>query len=640
MIIICENCTAKFNLDESLLNPKGSRVRCSQCAHLFLAFPKGYGPEKTIPPAMEVKESSTEEVAPLKPDESIDEPPHAPVSESVETKLESPQTELDSSSPSPSPSPSPENTLESDDIGFDADLDLDFSDTDFDFDEIGLDLDDPASGDASDLADETLTQEAITPHDTEDDLDFDLELDFDIDMELGLDDPAPDDAGDMHDETLTPKAITPHDIEDDLELELDLDLDMELGLDDPAPNDAGDMHDETLTQEAITPHDIEDDLELELDLDLDMELGLDDPAPDDAGDMHDETLTQKAITPHDIEDDLELELDLDLDMELGLDDPAPNDADDMHDETLTQEAITPHDIEDDLELDLDMELNLDMELELDDSSQDVPDNMEDEFNLELDLDKDNMPATPDETQAPDSPPATMDDNDLPLIQEQEKPRAKKDIPKEPGDDTPIAAPSSTTGPRPQYPPLGIEKKSSPIVKLFVFFILLLILLLGAHAASLMTGITIPFVSDLNIPFLTELVTPEPPPPPPIRLIPDKKSINGRFEINQKEGTLFVITGNIHNTSQVTCTNVRVTGSLIDTKKAKIKSKTVVCGVTIPAQQLATLELSAMDKTLSNSDPQTSFPLAPGQYSPFMIIFSKLPDNLENFTVTVDKFDKK
>ena len=344
--------------------------------------------------------------------------------------------------------------------------------------------------------------------------------------------------------------------------------------------------------------------------------------------MHDETLAQEAITPHDIEDDL------DLDMELGLDDPAPDDAGDMHDETLTQETITPHDIEDDFELDLDMELNLD------DSSQDVPGNMDDEFNLELDLDKDDMPTTPDEIQATDSPPVTLDNNELHLIQEQEKPRAKENIPKEPRDDTPIAAPISTKDPQPQYPPLGIEKKSSPIVKLFVFFILLLILLLGAHAASLMTGITIPFVSDLNIPFLTELVTPEPPPPPQIRLVPDKKSINGRFEINQKEGTLFVITGNIHNTSQVTCTNVRVTGSLLDTNKAKIKSKTVVCGVTIPAQQLATLELSAMEKTLSNSDPQTSSPLAPGQYSPFMIIFSRLPDNLENFTVTVDKFDKK
>jgi len=575
MIIICENCTAKFNLDESLLSPSGSRVRCSQCAHLFLAFPKGHGPEKIIPPSMEVKKSPPEEVAPPEPDESIDEPP-PPVSESDETKQESPQTELDS------PFSSPEDTLEADDIDidFDADMDLDmeldFSDTDFDFDEIGLDLDDPASDDAGDVADETLTQEAIPPHDTEDDLDLDLDFDLDLDM--------------------------------------DMDMDMELGLDDPAPDDAGGLDDDPLTQEATTPLDTEDDLDFELDLDLDMELGLDDPAPDDAGGLDDDPLTQEATTPLDTENDL----DFDLDMELGLDDPAPDDAGGLDDDPLTQEATTPLDTEDDLDLELD--LDLDMELSLDDSTQDDPGNMDDEFNLELDLDEDDMPATPDE------------------IQEQEKPLAKKDISKEPGDDTPIA-PSSTTDPL-QDTPLDIEKKSSPIVKLFIFFILLLILLLGAHAASLMTDITIPFISDLKIPFLTELVTPEPPPPPPIRLIPDKKSINGRFEINQKEGTLFVITGNIHNTSQVTCTNVRVTGSLINTQKAKIQSKTVVCGVTIPAQQLATLELSAMDKILSNPDPQTSSPLAPGQYSPFMIIFSKLPDNLENFTVTVDKFDKK
>jgi len=484
MIIICENCTAKFKLDESLLNPNGSKVRCSQCAHLFIAYPQGDGPEKIIHPEMAKKKSSPEEIDSLKsdkssdessdeniPDERIDDLSFDPISDSDEAKLKSPQTELNA------PFPPPEDPLETDDINVDEDLDLDieldFSDTNFDFDKNGLNLDNSASDETQDMVDEALTKEDTPSHDSVDDLD--------------------------------------------------------------------------------------------LDLNLDMEPGLEELPPVDTGDMHQDSLSEKEILPFDSE--------------------------------------------------------------------------EVDVNLDMSLDEEEMSATPEGIKAPDAATATMvtDENDVP--QEQEAPPSKKDLPKEPGDDTPIA-PGSTAAPLTEDLPLGTEKRSSAIVKFFIFFIFLLILLLGAHAASLMTGITIPYISDLNIPYLTEWATPKPPPPPPVRLVPDKKSINGRFEINEKEGTLFVITGKIHNTSQVTCTHIRVTGSLIDKEKAKIKSKTVVSGITIPKQKLATLDIAAMDKILSNPDPKDSYSLAPGQYSPFMIVFSKLPDNLENFTVSVAKFDKK
>ncbi len=40
MIIKCEKCRTKFNLDESLLNKEGSKVRCSLCRHVFMAYPE------------------------------------------------------------------------------------------------------------------------------------------------------------------------------------------------------------------------------------------------------------------------------------------------------------------------------------------------------------------------------------------------------------------------------------------------------------------------------------------------------------------------------------------------------------------------------------------------------------------------
>ncbi|MBN1931589.1 MAG: zinc-ribbon domain-containing protein, partial [Desulfobacterales bacterium] len=39
MIITCKECETRFNLDESLLKKTGSKVRCSKCKSIFLAYP-------------------------------------------------------------------------------------------------------------------------------------------------------------------------------------------------------------------------------------------------------------------------------------------------------------------------------------------------------------------------------------------------------------------------------------------------------------------------------------------------------------------------------------------------------------------------------------------------------------------------
>jgi predicted Zn finger-like uncharacterized protein len=39
MIVTCDRCSTKYNLDESLVKEEGSKVRCSRCRHVFLAYP-------------------------------------------------------------------------------------------------------------------------------------------------------------------------------------------------------------------------------------------------------------------------------------------------------------------------------------------------------------------------------------------------------------------------------------------------------------------------------------------------------------------------------------------------------------------------------------------------------------------------
>ena len=55
MIIECEKCHAKFNLDESLLKETGSKVRCSSCKHVFTVFP----PEEEL----QIEEAPADELA-------------------------------------------------------------------------------------------------------------------------------------------------------------------------------------------------------------------------------------------------------------------------------------------------------------------------------------------------------------------------------------------------------------------------------------------------------------------------------------------------------------------------------------------------------------------------------------------------
>ena len=45
MIITCNECDTRFNIDESLLKQTGSKVRCSKCKNVFLAYPSSVSEE-------------------------------------------------------------------------------------------------------------------------------------------------------------------------------------------------------------------------------------------------------------------------------------------------------------------------------------------------------------------------------------------------------------------------------------------------------------------------------------------------------------------------------------------------------------------------------------------------------------------
>ncbi len=46
MIITCEECNSSFNVDDGLIKETGTKVRCSKCENIFVAYP--YSPEDDL----------------------------------------------------------------------------------------------------------------------------------------------------------------------------------------------------------------------------------------------------------------------------------------------------------------------------------------------------------------------------------------------------------------------------------------------------------------------------------------------------------------------------------------------------------------------------------------------------------------
>ena len=65
MIVTCNRCSTKYNLDESLLKEGGSKVRCSRCRHVFVAYPSEEPSKLEFDEGMTLGEEAFEETVTL-----------------------------------------------------------------------------------------------------------------------------------------------------------------------------------------------------------------------------------------------------------------------------------------------------------------------------------------------------------------------------------------------------------------------------------------------------------------------------------------------------------------------------------------------------------------------------------------------
>jgi predicted Zn finger-like uncharacterized protein len=191
-----------------------------------------------------------------------------------------------------------------------------------------------------------------------------------------------------------------------------------------------------------------------------------------------------------------------------------------------------------------------------------------------------------------------------------------------------AKPAVSAGPKSKP-----KKKKSHFRTLFLILLLILLLGIGGYIASVMTGYKLPAIDQFikkPIPEISE-----------VKPVPNQKSVNGRFVTNSTAGPLFIITGRVENPSNIAYSHIEIRGALITKNKEEAKTKNIFCGNIITEEMLKTGNISEINTllTLKEGAHQTNVNVAPGASVPFMIVFSDLPEKLQNFTVKIADFDK-
>lgn len=532
-----------------------------------------------------------------------------------------------------------------------------------DLDDLNLTLD-------MDEIDDTPQEEAAVPESADDELD-DLSLDFDLesdvepvqaepgtdatdvpedDMELSLD---LEDAGSDADQ---PAAKAPV-LEDDLDLSS-----LEGLLDDDDADEA-----DSATMVADEP----EDLELSLDMDDELSVADDGDASDDAledlaFDLDGEAKTEDADLG--AADDGDQEIDL-SEIEKMLEEPESDSAKfssvpdqdldlDIEASLETEKWMSESGDEDQLVMDEELDLS-ELEQALDDIDMDAADDTPEDAELELDIDEGDQLGAPTETVAVDSEldfdlsdfedkpspqsaaeAAAGESADMELeFEVEEDDKVSRTLEDEGLEETvaipepeaqaaaavpPDIAETADTAPAPKPQP---AKKG--ISKSLVFLLIVVILGGGGYGTYYLLN-----QNGIEIPFLSDYLKPKVDDPGNLKLT--TYDINSKFIENANAGKLFVITGKVKNGYGENRGMVTLSGKIFSTGKVLANQERVYSGNIMSDLELANLELDKIKARLSNrlGDNRSNVKIEPGQSIPFMVVFSNLPDDLEEFTIEV------
>ena len=190
-----------------------------------------------------------------------------------------------------------------------------------------------------------------------------------------------------------------------------------------------------------------------------------------------------------------------------------------------------------------------------------------------------------------------------------------------------AAPPEPADLAPETPTPKPVKKG--VSKSLVFLLIIAILGGGGYGTYYMlnqNGIEIPFLSDYLKPKVND----------PGNLKLTTYDINSKFVDNASVGKLFVISGKVKNGYAENRGMVTLAGNIFSTGKVPVNKEKVYCGNIMSDLELANLEWDKIKARLSNrlGDNRSNVKIEPGKSIPFMVVFSDLPEDLEEFTIEV------
>jgi pilus assembly protein FimV len=694
MIVHCEGCESGFHVDERLIKPTGSKLRCSKCRHVFMAYPPAPADEAEEPlmlsdalPAAETA-SGLAEMSDIdfKLDEVFGEAAGAePELLEVEDLL--------------ADEPPPKEAFKAKEIGGELDLDLapaaaaDVGDTLPGLDELEIDL--------SMLEGTAETAEAAQGKGA---AQTELELDLDIES-LALEGA---EAGGSASTVagLTPATDAPFQAADSSKALLD-DLNFDLEMVDAKTT--------TLPKDTDVSATSSDSDEIDI---SDLEDMLDGQGPEHAetppaavgGIDFDLDLEPKAVAPAEVPQTTET-LDLSMFAEdlktTGAPDSAARDDDldlphDLEPETepTTQaEASAEASVEAD-ELDFsDISAMLEREEkpvataagesleDVDLTIEDMPATAGSDEDLMLDLetllDEGYGPASagkPDEVPEAldlDVVPAEVRDSTTDLEIEFEEPEADvppvKRLPVAAAAQTSVAAaaraveatdnfatdeftsagatsvlePAPVAEPAAKKKPVEDKPRRAGFGKPLLAVLGVVVLSMAALILPRSLGINIPFLSDLQIPYLSEMdieipfigniFKSEPEDSTgglKLALVPE--GIAAEFIANPSAGMLCVVKGQVRNSYTQPRSGMRVTVKLYAAGNAVVKTATVFAGNVLSNQELSSLDLIAINARLKNSTGANNMNVGvkPGRAVPFMAVFSNLPAGVDEYSVEV------
>jgi predicted Zn finger-like uncharacterized protein len=448
-------------------------------------------------------------------------------------------------------------------------------------------------------------------------------------------------------ETIAGDAISPGD-----ELDLsDLEEIIDSETDEPAENSA----------EAVEP-----DLELKNDQKTQASGATTDEEEDDALDFSDlEKMLEPDETPEvsaedDDADELDLQFDIDEPVADVVDSTASNDAGDANqqDDLLDIEKM----LEENEEItEEELESPLEMAAAQEDSSEDESD-LELDFDIESELqekeDLFNGSTTADEQLESNllSPDGTDTSDDVGIEDvELEGTVLRADVTTDEFATDELLETSSVDN-RTDGSPVADEPPLTPAAmmpksrskKPVLVALLLLLLAGGVLIVPNMLGIKIPYISDIKIPYLSDLDIRIPylsdklnPKAKDVagnlKIVPLGGTINARFVNDSQGNQRFVIHGKIKNDYDHPRSFIKVTGKIYQKGGKLVKSESVYCGNVLSDSEVAGMKIAAITKRLRNrsGDKKSNIKVKTGQTVPFMIVFDKLPQNLDEYTVEVD-----